>query len=153
MAKKNRVEGADELRKMFALLEKVPTSGIATKAARAGAQPVRKSARLNAPEDEGKLKKGIILKRERSRVKGKSTYQVTIDPKMNDTFVKMSEEGKRSYYPASQEYGFMTKDGKYVPGYRYMRRAADENVEIVEKRILEITGKELDKVLLRRARR
>lgn len=151
--RKNKVEGADELGKLFSLLEKVPTGGIATKAARSGAQLVRKAARINAPKDEGDLEKGIIMKREKSRKKAKSTYQVTLDPRKNDTFVKMSKEGNRSYYPASQEYGFMTKDGRYIPGYRYLRRAADENAENVEKRVLEVTGKELDKVLLRRARR
>ena len=29
-----------------------------------------------------------------------------MDEKMNDTFVKMIKNGKRYYYPASQEYGF-----------------------------------------------
>src|SRR5690606_13918960 len=93
-----------------------------------------RAAKRNAPVDEGNLKRGIILKRERARNNAKAVYQITIDPKMNDVFVKMSSQSKdskgnakRSYYPASQEYGYMTKNGRYIPGYRYMRRAADDS--------------------------
>lgn len=146
MARKTKIEGLSELQGMFKQLEKVPQA-VATKSARAGAAIVRGAAKSNAPVDEGNLKKAIVLKREKKRIKAKATYQVTIDPKMNDQFVKQSKDGERSYYPASQEYGFMTKNGKYIPGYRYMRKSAEENEQIVEKKILEVAGKEVDKAL------
>jgi phage protein, HK97 gp10 family len=149
MAKKSRISGLGELERAFERLGKVPQT-VATKSARAGATIVQKAAKANAPEDTGKLKRGIVLKRERSKVKGKTVYDVLPDPGMNNEFVKTSKDGKRSYYPASQEYGFLTVDGRYIPGYRYMRRAADDNVHVVEEKILEVTGKEIDKALNKR---
>jgi len=146
MARKSEIVGMKELERAFRELGKVPQTA-ATKSARAGGQIALKAAKANAPEDEGDLKRGIILKRERSKVKGKAVYDVTIDPAMNDVFVKVSKDGKRSYYPASQEYGFLTVDGRYVPGYRYLRRAIDDNQAQIESKVLEVTGKEVDKVL------
>jgi len=146
MARRSEIVGMKELERAFRELGKVPQSA-ATKSARAGGQIALKAAKANAPEDTGDLKRGIILKRERSKVKGKAVYDVTIDPAMNDVFVKVSKDGKRSYYPASQEYGFLTVDGRYIPGYRYLRRSADDNERPIEKKMLEVTGKEVDKVL------
>jgi len=146
MARRNGIEGMAELERLFGRLGKVPQT-VATKSARAGGSIALKAAKANAPEDEGDLKRGIILKRERSRIKGKAVYQVTLDPAMNDVFVKVSKDGKRSYYPASQEYGFLTVDGRYIPGYRYLRRSADDNERPIEKKMLEVTGKEVDKAL------
>lgn len=149
MARKSRIDGMGSLERTFKQLGKVPQSA-ATKSARAGATIPHKDAKSKAPVDEGDLKQGIIMKRERSRIKGKAVYQVTMDPRMNGVFVKISKNGKRSYYPASQEYGFLTVDGRYIPGYRYMRRAADDNERVVEKKILDVAGKEVDKALRKR---
>lgn len=146
---KSSIKGMQELERTFQRLGKVPQT-VATKSARAGGSIALKSAKANAPEDEGHLKRGIVLKRERTKVKGKAVYDVTIDPAMNDVFVKVSKEGKRSYYPASQEYGYMTENGRYIPGYRYMRRALDDNKENIERKVLEVTGKEVDKALQKR---
>lgn len=146
MARRNGIEGMAELERLFGRLGKVPQT-VATKSARAGGSIALKAAKANAPEDTGDLKRGIILKRERSKVKGKAVYDVTIDPTMNDVFVKISKDGKRSYYPASQEYGFLTVDGRYVPGYRYLRRAIDDNQAQIEIKVLETAGKEVDKAL------
>lgn len=146
MARKSDIIGMAELERSFRELGKVPQT-IATQSARAGSSIARKSAKSNAPEDEGNLKRGIIMKRERSRVKGKAVYDVMMDPAMNDVFVKISKDGKRSYYPASQEYGFLTVNGSYVPGYRFLRRAIDDNVLQIEKKVLETAGKAVDKAL------
>jgi hypothetical protein len=70
-----------------------------------------------------------------------------MDPAKNDQFVKMSKDGKRSYYPASQEYGFLTVDGGYVPGYRYLRRAITDNETEIEKKVIEVATKEAEKAL------
>jgi len=149
MSRKSDIKGMQELQRTFERLGKVPQT-VATKSARAGGTIAQKAASHNAPEDEGDLKRGIVLVRERTRIRGKAVYQVTIDPAMNDKFVKISKAGKRSYYPASMEYGFMTVDGQYIPGYRYMRRAVDENKRSIEKKMLETTGKEVDKALRKR---
>lgn len=151
MAKPNQIGGMMELEKLFERLSQVP-QGIATRASRKGATIALRSARRNAPEDTGELKRGLVLKRERSREKGRSVYQVTMDRAKNAHFVKMSKNGKRAYYPASQEYGFLTVDGGYIPGYRYLRRAADENEAAIEKAILDETRKEVDKALRKKGR-
>lgn len=149
MARKSDIIGMDALERSFRELGKVPQT-VATQSARAGATIARRAARSNAPEDEGNLKRGIIMKRERTRVKGKAVYDIMMDPAMNDVFVKISKDGKRSYYPASQEYGYLTRDGSYVPGYRYLRRAVDDNDSNIEKEILDVAGQAVDKALRKR---
>lgn len=141
-----KIVGMKELERAFKKLGKVPQT-VATKAARAGGSIALKSARNNAPEDTGELKRGIVLKRERTRIKGKAVYDVMMDPAKNPVFVKESKDGKRAYYPASQEYGFLTVDGGYVPGYRYLRRSIDDNKTSIEKKVLETAGKAVDKAL------
>ncbi|WP_019534213.1 HK97 gp10 family phage protein [Paenibacillus ginsengihumi] len=138
-----------ELEQSFRALGRVPQT-VATKSARAGGTIALRAAKRNAPVDTGDLKRGIVMKRERSRTKGKAVYEVTFDRAMNSVFVKESKGGKRSYYPASQEYGYLTVDGRYIPGYRYLRRAADDNKKAVERKILEVTGREVDKALQKR---
>src|SRR5690554_6089105 len=121
MAKRSGLIGMEQLERDFRELGKVPQSA-ATQSARAGARIALRAAKANAPEDTGALKQGIILKGERTRTRGKKVYDVMMDPAKNDIFVKMTKDGKRYYYPASQEYGFLTVDGGYVPGYRFLRR-------------------------------
>lgn len=149
MAKRSGIDGMAELERAFKELGKVPQTA-ASKAARAGGGIAHKAAKSNAPVDEGNLKQGLILKRERKSKPGKVVYDVEMDPAKSDIFVKTSKVGKRSYYPASQEYGFLTVDGGYVPGYRYMRRAITEHDTEIEKKILDVTGKEIDKALRKR---
>ncbi len=146
MARKSEIVGMKELERALRELGKVPQTA-ATQSARAGGRIALKTAKALAPVDTGELREGIIMKRERSRVKGKAVYDVMMDPGMNDVFVKISKDGKRYYYPASQEYGFLTVDGGYVPGYRFLRRAIDENAEQIERRVLEVAEKEVDKAL------
>lgn len=72
----------------------------------AGALAVR--IRTKAPRKSGDLISGIIPSpwEENSKYPGKIVRQVYMDAGMNDTFVKMTKDGKRYYYPASQEFGF-----------------------------------------------
>lgn len=64
--------------------------------------------RTRAPRKSGDLIKGIVPSpwEENSAYPGKIVRQVYMDAGMNDTFVKVTKNGKRYYYPASQEYGF-----------------------------------------------
>lgn len=64
--------------------------------------------RTKAPRKSGDLIDGIIPSpwEENSAYPGKIVRQVYMDAGMNDVFVKMTKNGKRYYYPASQEYGF-----------------------------------------------
>ena len=117
------------------------------KAARSAASYVLALARRNAPKKSGDLRRGIVLSpfAERSRYQGKAVYQVYLDEKMNDTFVKYAKSGKRYYYPASQEYGFRTKTRageKHVPGKYFMyaasRVGSGNLVNITEKMIEDV---------------
>lgn len=72
----------------------------------AGALAVR--IRTKAPRKTGDLISGIVPSpwEENSKYPGKIVRQVYMDAGMNDTFVKVTKNGKRYYYPASQEFGF-----------------------------------------------
>lgn len=93
-------------------------------------------ARTKAPKRTGALRVGIIPSpsQEKTAYPGKVVYDVFWDAKMNDTFVKYSKSGKRYYYPASQEYGFLVHQTslsgrvKHIPGKFFM---SDSLVEYV----------------------
>lgn len=143
---KTDIKGMKELERAFKRLGKVPQT-VATQAARAGARIPFRAAKRNAPVDEGDLKSGIIMKRERRVKVGKAVYDIMMDPAMNDMFVKISKAGKRAYYPASQEYGFLTVDGGYVPGYRFLRRSITDHVSETERAMIDKASKAVDKAL------
>jgi len=146
MARRDTIIGFNELIRDFERLGKVPQSA-ATRGAHAGGRIALKAAKALAPVDTGELRDGIILKGEKNRVRGKKVNDVMMDPAKNHIFVKTTKEGKRYYYPASQEYGYLTVDGQYIPGYGFLRRAVDDNAEAIERKILEVAGKEVDKAL------
>ncbi len=137
------IRGLKELQRAIKELGKAP--GV-TPAARKGMMIAYRSAKTKAPEDTGDLRKGIILKKERSR-RGKAVFQVTMDSSMNDIFVKISKDGKRSYYPAAQEYGYITRDGDYMPGAYFMRDSLQQNQSKIEKTIIDSMLKSIDKAL------
>lgn len=141
-----KLEGVKELEAAFRRLGNVPQS-VLTKAVKKGATILLKSAKAKAPEDTGTLKKGLYLKAEKSKVKGKKVYQVTFNPAYNSYFVKISKAGKRAYYPASQEYGFKARNGRYIPGYSYLRKSMQENESRVAAKIIDELKKEVDKLL------
>lgn len=147
MAKRAKfeVEGLKELEKTIRKLGKLPQKCV-TPAAKKGARIALKSARAKAPWETGELSNGIIIKGERARKKGKKVYQVTMDPAKNDIFVKTTADGKRYYYPASQEYGFITKDGGYVPGFHYLRNSIDDNKAEIERVTVQELAKQIDKL-------
>ena len=93
---------------------------------KSSAEALRDRAQVRAPKKSGDLARGIIVNPicERSSNPHKTVHDVVFDAGMNDTFVKMTKTGKRYYYPASQEYGFQTVNGKRVPGKYFMRDAA-----------------------------
>ena len=142
---KFKIEGVEELEKTIRKLGKLPQKCV-TKAAKKGAQIALKAAKQKAPFLTGALEEGIILKGEKTKKKGKKVYQVTMNPVMNDVFVKTTKDGKRYYYPASQEYGFITKNGGYVPGFHYLRDSLVDNKERIEKTVVDVLAKEIDKL-------
>lgn len=161
---KYQIVGMKELEKAISTLEKLPQKCV-TKAAKKGANISLKDARKNAPEGEtGMLKKGIVIKGERSRYKSKKVYQVGMDHRMNDIFVKSHKarannsnlgkgkaklkigEQARAYYPASQEYGFFARNGRYIPGFHYLKNSLVDNKPQIEKEIVNVLSKEIDKL-------
>lgn len=88
-----------------------------------------------APRRTGDLISGIIPSpwEEKSQYPGKIVRQVYMDARMNDTFVKVSKNGTRYYYPASQEFGFRIANRtgsrvKRVPGKYFMKNTFDDYV-------------------------
>ncbi|WP_294186351.1 HK97 gp10 family phage protein [uncultured Clostridium sp.] len=141
------IEGMKELQKSMKRLGKVPQKCV-TPAARKGMNIALRSARKNAPIDTGELKSGMKLVGEKSRVKAKKVYQVVFDSSKNDIFQKKNKEGKViGYYPASQEYGFFARNGRYIPGYHFMKRAMEDNSGSIAKTIVNEVGKNIDKEL------
>jgi len=144
MAASYRIEGMRELMRTIRTLERLPQK-VVTKAARKGMNVALLAARRRAPVDTGMLKKGLKLSGEKARTKGKKVYQVTFDKGMNDVFAKVSQAGKRSYYPASQEFGWTT-NGKYTPGYNYLKKSMDSNTQKIETTIVRVMTDEIDKL-------
>ena len=145
MAKVNfKVEGMKELERSLKKLGKVPQKHV-TASAKKGMNISLKDSRANAPYDTGMLKKGIVLKGERSRYKGKKVYRVVFDRAMNDVFQKKNKEGKvTGYYPVSQEYGYFAKNGRYIPGYRFIHDSLTDNVSKIGKTIVSEMKKKID---------
>ena len=147
-----RVEGMDELEKSLKRLGKVPQKHV-TSSSKKAMNIVLKQAKADAPYDTGNLKKGIIMVGERSRQKGKKVYRIVFDRNMNHIFQKpvknVGESGhkgarKVAYYPHSQEYGFFARDGKYIPGYRFIGDSFIENTRNIEKTIVSEMKKKID---------
>lgn len=141
-----KIEGMDNLIDTIKRLEKLPQKHV-TAAAKSGAQIALKAAKAKAPGDPGgNLKKGIILKGEKKSKNGKKIYDVMMDPAMNDIFVKESN-GKRYYYPASMEFGFITKKGQKTAGHHFLRDALVDNYHAIVAKTIETLSSRIDKEL------
>jgi HK97 gp10 family phage protein len=147
MAKGFKIEGMKELEKAIKKLGQVPQKAV-TPAARKGMNIAIKNARINAPEETGELKGGMKLIGEKSKRKGKKVYRIVFDRAKNNVFQKKNKEGKvTGYYPVSQEYGFFTRNGRYIPGFHFAEKGLTENANKIEKTIVDEMGKRIDKAL------
>jgi hypothetical protein len=139
-----KIEGMKELERSLKKLGKVPQKHVTT-VARKGMNIALKDSKANAPEDEGHLKKGMKLYGEKSKTKGKKVYRVVFDEKYNDIFQKKNADGKViGYYPVSQEYGFFAKNGRYIPGFRFIRNSLTNNAPKITKVIVTDMQKKID---------
>lgn len=139
------IVGYDELLKYIDDFEKLPQRAV-TKIAKGGADIAKQAAKDKAPYLTGALESGIVLKGEKSRTKGKKVFDIKMEPGMSDIFVKETRDGTRYYYPASQEYGFDTKGGGRVHGLYFMKRAATDNNQAIEGKIVRAAMSEIDKI-------
>jgi HK97 gp10 family phage protein len=138
----NEIEGLDEVMRMFKEVGKV-SQKVITKAAKSGAKIVRDDAKREAPVDTGDLKRGIIMKAEK-RKRGKKVYDIKFSN--NPNFIKYGVNGKRYFYPAAVEYGWVSKNGKIVPGYAFLRNAHKNNDRRVKRMIIDKLKKGLEEV-------
>lgn len=145
-----RIEGMKELQKALKKLGAVPQKHV-TSSARKGMNIALKDSKANAPFDTGMLKKGMKLKGERSKYKGKKVYQVIFDSAMNDVFQKPIKNpgeagGKNNtgYYPFSQEYGYFARNGRYIPGYRFIHDSLSDNTQKISKTMVSEMKKKID---------
>ncbi|QUH21080.1 HK97 gp10 family phage protein [Alkaliphilus sp. B6464] len=150
MAKvKFKIEGMKQLEKGFKKLGDVPQKHV-TSSSRKGMNIALKDSKANAPYETGNLKKGIKLAGERSKHKGKKVYRVVFDREMNNVFQKFRQkDGVQTgeligYYPVSQEYGFFAKNGRYIPGYRFISDSLKDNVRSIERTIVAEMRKKID---------
>jgi hypothetical protein len=144
MSVKFKVEGMDKLKKNLEKLGKVPQKHV-TASSRKGMNIALKDSKANAPYDTGMLKKGIKLAGEKSNNKGKKVYRIVFDRAYNDVFQKPNKEGKiTGYYPVSQEYGYFTRNGRYIPGFRFISDSLNNNVQKIEKTIIDTMSTKID---------
>ena len=140
---------------VLARMEDVPQKCV-TKAAGKGANFVRKAVRSEAPVENGDLQRSIVRTGERSRKKGKKVYDVTFSAAMNDVFQKPIKnpgeaggQSKHGYYPASMEFGFLTRSKggglSYVPGYHFMQRAAEASSVAAKREMVNALNDAIDK--------
>lgn len=127
-----RIDGLGEITLDIPLLELSDVSQVSetvmSPLVKASSETLADRIRANAPSRTGDLRRGIVVSpaAERSADPAKIVRDVYIDASMNDKFVKTTRDGKRYYYPASQEYGFRKVTAGRVPGRYYMRDAAVE---------------------------
>ena len=128
----NNITGIPELQRMLEQCAKVPVKAM-TPATKKGANIIRKSAKLSAPHETGAMEKSIKLKAEKRKT-GKKVYQITF---VGANLLRITKDGKRFFYPASQEYGFLTPSGKKITprtahfmqkAYRMNRRRVEQTV-------------------------
>lgn len=154
-----RVEGLDKLIKDIKKLENMPQKQI-TKGVRRGANVILREARAIAKtrHKTNKMWKKLTLKPERSKRRGKKVMQVTYQKvEKFPEAVKITKDGTRYYYPASQNFGFKTrlgtgkkrkKNGKEkVEGLNFLSGAMERKYNEASKVIIEEIGKEIDKSL------
>ncbi len=125
-----------------------------------GAQILKRATKSEAPVRTGTLKRNIVIKAERSRLKGKKVRQVTMKggDEANAQLQKpiqnpgiLGGKSKKAYYPASMEYGFLARAPEggtqyRVPGRYFMRGAADRTSEQVKSVTTETVMQELEKI-------
>jgi hypothetical protein len=156
-----KMDGEAELKRAIKRLGALPQKCV-TPAAKKGATIWLRAIRALAPVGEtGELSKGIILKGERRTKKGKKVYDVMMDPAKSDIFAKLHTAGEnasavrnklakvgdrvRAYYPASMEFGFFARNGRYIPGYHFMKRGAEENATAARNKTIAEAAKNVDK--------
>ena len=131
-----------EAKKTFDAMGDLPAR-IVTAAAGRGATVVKRAVKNSGemPVLTGTMRHAIRrLRPERSKVKGKKVYPVGFDSKLNSVLQKPIQnpgeaggENSHAYYPASMEYGFLTRSKgggiSYFPGFHFMAEVGERTRE------------------------
>lgn len=137
----NSIVGIADVRRLFEEVGKAPAK-VLTASTRKGAKLALRYAKAHCPEgvewttgqyahEPGTLKKSLRIKPEK-RKKGKKVY--TIGP------------GPEGWYAHFADYGFTTRNGRYIPGNRFLRDSVDKNRVKIQETILREMAKELEKL-------
>lgn len=127
------ISGIEKMITALNHLDKSPQKAV-TKAAREAIKPVlREIKHGTVPVGKtGNLRKAITRKAERTRTRGKKVYEVTLNKRYNDLLQKpikkpgiLGGKSDHGYYPASIEYGYLSR----APGggYQYRKRLRGSN--------------------------
>lgn len=125
-------------------LENFPKAGL-KRVMRQAANVIKDEVRDIAPYETGMLANAIMLKEEKSRTPYKTSFRVTL--RSDPAFVKLSKDGKRAFYPASQEYGWTLRNGEQEPGKHYFKYGGDLTSEEVKQMIVDEFDKVIDGVM------
>jgi len=137
----NDIIGIADVQRLFEEVGKAPAK-VLTSSTRKGARIALNYAKAHVPvgvewtsgafaHEPGALKKSLRIKKEKSK-KGKSVY--TIGP------------GAAGWYAHFLDSGFTARNGRFIPGTRFLRDSVDKNRVIIEQTILSVMGTELDKL-------
>ncbi len=143
----NSVTGVREVQQLLDRVGKA-SAKVMTASAKAGAKIVQADAKANATEDTGAMKRGIKLKAEKRKT-GKKVYRIGFYGKSGkgEEFVRIYANGtKRAFYPVSQEYGWVDRNGVRHPGVKFLRNALNNNREAIKNKILETMGAAINRV-------
>ena len=139
-----KIEGLPKLYKSMKKLGDVPQKHV-TSSVKKSMNPILKQAKSDAPDLTGNLKKGMKLVGEKAKPKGRKVYRLVFDRAMNEIFQKKDRSGEvAGYYPVSQEYGYFTRDGRYIEGKKFIRNAFNQNVQKVEESIIKNMQEKID---------
>lgn len=136
--------GYDEVMKWLDAGYKIPAAKL-SKAVKAGSNIAKQYAKADAPVKTGLLKRSIRMKLEKRKA-NKKVYQIYFAN--GDLLAKIGKNGKRSFYPASQEYGWKLQNGKkHIPAKAgYYRNAVEKNRSRIANTIMQAISVELNKL-------
>lgn len=170
MKNSTEILGLYELQKFLDDFGEIPKKSV-SKAAKQGIMIAYRAAERMAPIKTGKLRMGLNMIGEKTKIPGKKVYQLSFSKSMNEYFVKkhkatlnhssirkyskklkLKDKLKslsvgsqvQSYYPASMEFGYISRSGKHIPGIRYLRRSIDDNEQQIQDEIIRVLNDEID---------
>ena len=143
MAVKFKLEGIPKLQKDLEKLGKVPQKHVTT-SAKKGMNIAHKQAKADAPYDTGALKKGILMKGERSKIKGKKVYRIVFDRAMNHYSKSQTKMGKihRLITQSVRNTVSLPGTASIFPVSGFITNSLNDNARSIEKTIVSEMQKE-----------